>query len=329
MNYLICSVGKHAKLIQSIRKTIQEIDITAKVIVTANQELLPALYCADKYYITPDIKDETYIDELIKICKKENIHAITTMLDLETLILSEHREKFSSLGINVMVPEARSAKVCYDKYLMYEYLQKNKVETIKSYKNLQQFDDDYISNNINFPVFVKPNSGRGSVGAKKINTYSELKFIYEHEDDLLIQEFIDGVEIDIDVYVDTINNEPVSIFSKKKLKAGIGGTTQSISFKDQKLFDFVDNIVSKFKFYGPINIEVFFKNNQYILSEINPRFSAAYLHAFESGVNFIKLMDNNLNEVINESVIGEYVEDSIMMLYNEPFVINKSEIYHE
>jgi len=327
MNYLICSVGKHAKLIKNIKKSIQAIDKTSKVIVTANQEMLPSLYCADNYYVMPDIKDTTYIDELMKVCKKENIHTITTMLDLETIILAKHRETFSSLGINVMIPEKNSAKICYDKYLMYKHLKDNEVQTIKSYKNIQDFQKDYKESNIDFPVFVKPKAGRGSVGARKVETYSDLKEIYENEEKLLIQEYIDGIEIDIDVYIDTISNEPVSIFSKKKLEAKIGGTTQSISFKDPKLFEFVKILVSKFEFYGPINIEVFLKHGQYILSEINPRFSAAYLHAFECGVDFVELMDKNLNDIRNKSIIGDYEEDSIMMLYNEPFVINKNEIY--
>lgn len=328
MNYLICSIGKHAKLIKYMRDSIGE---NSKIVVTSNQEMLPALYFADKKYIMPDVQDENYIGELIKICKKENINAITTMLDIETVILAENKEKFEKIGVEVLTPGKETAKICYDKYLMFQYLHMEEIKTIRSYVNLIDFKKDYTNRKIKFPVFVKPRTGRGSVGAERIDNVDELESILNVEDNMMVQEYIDAPEVYVDVYVDIISGKPISIFAKKKIGTNIelGGTSKSISIIDKKLFRYVDNLISKFEFSGPINIDLFYKNGEYILTEINPRFSASYLHAYGCGVDFFKLMENNLMGIENPKSWENYRENMIMMKFDDVLIIDKSELANQ
>lgn len=89
---------------------------------------------------------------------------------------------------------------------------------------------------------MKPRTGSGSVGAKKINDINELKLYCAEDDNLIIQEYMDGQDLDADVYVDTISHKPVSIFTKKKIETKIGGANKTISFKDKKLFDFIKKL---------------------------------------------------------------------------------------
>lgn len=126
---------------------------------------------------------------------------------------------------------------------------------------------------------------------------------------------MDGDDIDADVYIDTISHKPVSIFTKRKLETKIGGAIKTISFKDSKLFKLIEEVVTKFQFNGPIDIDFFYKDGEYYLSEINPRFGGAYLHAYGCGVDFIKLIVNNLNGIENEPEFGNYDEDVLMMMY--------------
>ncbi len=81
-----------------------------------------------------------------------------------------------------------------------------------------------------------------------------------------------------------------------------------------------------FKFNGPIDADFFYKNGQYYLSEINPRFGGAYLHAYGAGVDFIKLIDNNLKGIENESIIGQYEEGVVMMMCDSVVIKNNDEI---
>ena len=86
---------------------------------------------------------------------------------------------------------------------------------------------------------------------------------------------------------------------------------------------FVLDALSHFKFNGPIDADFFYKNGEYYLSEINPRFGGAYLHAYGAGIDFIKLIENNLRGKENESIVGNYEEGVVMMMYDS-VVIKKS-----
>ncbi len=100
-----------------------------------------------------------------------------------------------------------------------------------------------------------------------------------------------------------------------------GETDKSVSIKDPKLFDLITRFVSTAGFKGVLDIDVFQVNGEYIISEVNPRFGGGYLHAFENGVNFPKMILNNLNGIVNENKIGQYDEGIHMMKYNEVKII--------
>ena len=144
-----------------------------------------------------------------------------------------------------------------------------------------------------------------------------LKVVFNKLDGLIIQQFLNGQEIGIDSYIDMISGEVVSIFSKVKIKMRAGETDKSVSFKDDKLNELIIDFVSKFGFRGQIDIDVFDINGEYYISEVNPRFGGGYPHAYECGVNNMRLIINNLEGKINEKNIGNYNDNMFMMKYNE------------
>ena len=314
MNILFCSAGRRCELLKDFKKTLGE---NVKIVVTELSKFAPALNFADKAYIVPKINDENYMNVILDICKKEEINAITTLIDPEIEILAANRDKFESIGVEVLAPYKETAELCFDKYKMFKYLKENDINTVNTYGCLDDFEKDYENNKIIFPVFVKPRNGSGSVGARKINDISTLKDAIKEDESLIIQEYMgDAVDLDADVYVDTISHNPVAIFSKKKISTTIGGANKTISFKDEKLFEFIKKAISKFKFNGPIDMDFFYKDGKYYLSEINPRFGGAYLHAYGAGVDFVELINNNINGKENEQAFGNYEEDIVMMMYD-------------
>ena len=65
------------------------------------------------------------------------------------------------------------------------------------------------------------------------------------------------------------------------------------------------------------DIDIFDIDGRYYISEVNPRFGGGYPHAYECGVDHMKLIVNNLKCNINEKHIGAYEEGVYMMKYNE------------
>ncbi len=281
-----------------------------------NSPFAPALYFTDKHYLVPKINDPEYIDCLLDICRKEKISAVTTLIDPETIVLAENRARFESMGVEVLAPYPETAALCFDKYAMYQHLKANGIPTVRTWECLDTFGRAYREGTVNFPVFVKPRTGSGSVGARKIDCYKMLSVAMEADSSLIVQEFMDCMDLDADVYIDTITKKAVSAFSKKKIETCIGGASKTVSFKDPKLFDAIQKVVSVLNLNGPVDMDFFCRDGQYYLSEINPRFGGAYLHAYGAGVDFFKLIENNLKGFANEPCFGSYEEGIVMMMYD-------------
>ena len=326
MNYLMCSVGRRCEFLKFFRSSIAK---GSRIIATDNSPYAPALYFADKQYIVPLIDTPQYIDTILKICDAEKINAITTFIDPEIMLIAENRKSFEKLGIEVLAPYSDTAKLCFNKYEMFKYLKSCDVRTVMTWGSFEEIKTALDNGNARFPLFVKPRTGSGSVGARKISDFESLHTAFAQDSSLIAQELMTGegcFDLDADVYVDTISHRPVSIFSKRKINTTIGGANKTISFKDQKLFEFVEQVISHFKFNGPIDVDLFYKDGEYYLSEINPRFGGAYLHAYGAGVDFIKLIENNLHGIENENIIGNYEEDVVMMMYDSVVIKNKQDL---
>ena len=277
----------------------------------------------------PRIDDPIYIDSILDICKKEQINAVTTFIDPEIMLLAENRERFAEIGVEVLAPYTETAKLCFDKYEMFKYLREHGIRTAMTWGTFEEVKAALDAGEVELPIFVKPRTGSGSVGARKVLDVETLHAAFEQDPSLIAQELMTGegcFDLDADVYVDTISHKPVAIFSKRKISTTIGGANKTISFKDQKLFDFAQEALSKFKFNGPIDADFFYKNGEYYLSEVNPRFGGAYLHAYGAGVDFIKLIDRNLRGLENEVQIGDYEEGVVMMMYDSVVIKKNGEL---
>lgn len=323
MNILMCSVGRRGELLKNFRSSMVS---GSKIIATDLSPYAPALYMADKQYLVPRIDDPVYVETVLDICKKEKINAVTTFIDPEIEILAKNRDKFEAQGVEVLAPYEETAKLCFDKYLMFQHLMKNNIPTVMTWGTLEQFEKAFDAREVEFPVFVKPRTGSGSVGARKVYSYEILSEAMAEDPSLIIQEYMDCIDLDADVYIDTITHEAVAAFSKKKIETRIGGASKTVSFKDEKLFDFISKIVKTLKFNGPVDMDFFYRDGQYYLSEVNPRFGGAYLHAYGAGVDFIKLIENNLNGIANKPNFGDYEEGVVMMMYDSVVIKKQADL---
>lgn len=323
MNILMCSVGRRGELLKNFRNSMSR---GSKIIATDLSPYAPALYFADKQYLVPRIDAPDYIDTILDICKKEQINAVTTFIDPEIEILAKNREKFAELGVEVLAPYEETAAICFNKYLMFKHLHAVGIPTVMTWGTIEEFDEARKEGKVDFPVFVKPRTGSGSVGARRVYSYEILAESMKEDPSLIIQELMDCEDLDADVYIDTITHEAVAAFSKRKIETRIGGASKTTSFKDEKLFAFISEIVKTLKFNGPVDMDFFYHDGQYYLSEVNPRFGGAYLHAYGAGVDFIKLIENNLQGKANIPNFGDYEEGVVMMMYDSVVIKKKDEI---
>ena len=317
MNILILSAGTRNKIVQYFKKTVGE---DGKVIATDMSKLAPAVYEADKFYQVPRMTDPGYIDIIFDICKKEEVNAVLTLIDPELSLLAKYKENFARLGVTVISSSYELCERALDKMQMFLWLTRHGYKCAKSYVDKDKFYEDINAGKINYPVFVKPVRGSASIAISKVYDKETIELLFKKNDNLMIQEFLNGQEIGADVYIDLISGETVSIFTKKKLLMRAGETDKAVSFKDEKLFDLIEKFVKDSGWRGQIDIDIFEINGEYYISEVNPRFGGGYPHAYECGCNHMALILNNLKGFANKKNIGAYEDGIYMMKYNEIMV---------
>lgn len=317
MNILILSAGTRNKVVEYFVKTLAG---KGKVVATDMSSLAPAIYEADRYYIVPRMSEPGYIDMILDICKKEEINGILSLIDPELSLLSENQKKFKSIGVEVIGSSYELCEMSLDKYQMFLWLREKGYNCAKSYMDKEEFYKDIDNKMVTYPVFVKPARGSASIAISKVYDKETIELLFAHDEGLMIQEYLNGQEIGADVYIDMISGEVVSIFTKKKLKMRAGETDKAVSFKDDKLFNLIKKFVSEAGYRGQIDIDFFEINGEYYISEVNPRFGGGYPHAYECGINHIKMILNNIEGNVNDNRIGMYDEGIYMMKYNELMV---------
>lgn len=324
MNVLVLSCGTRNKIIQYFKR---ELNGAGKVIATDMSPNAPALYEADVHYIVPRMTAPGYLDVIYDICRKEQVTGVLSLIDPELSLLALHEEEFHALGVTVIGSFYDLCERTLDKWQMFCWLKEHGYACAESYIDREAFYGDVRAGKINYPVFVKPIRGSASIAISKVQDQETVDLLFEHADDLMIQEYLKGQEIGADCYIDMISGELISVFTKKKLVMRAGETDKSISFKDPELFALIERFVKEAGFRGQIDIDIFECDGKYYISEVNPRFGGGYPHAYEAGANHMKYIVNNLQGKVNEPQIGEYESGVIMMKYSEIMIRRENENY--
>lgn len=322
MNILILSAGTRNKVVQYFKR---EIGDSGKVIATDCSNLAPAVYDADRFYLVPRINVPGYMDQILDICKKEEIDGVFSLIDPELSMLAKEKEQFLEIGTTPVISDYDLVETCFNKYRMYELFQRMNIPTAKCYLSMNAFQKAKTAGEIDYPVFVKPVCGSASMHINKVSSDEELEGLFHMYDDLMIQEFMDGTEYGADVYIDMISGKVTALFVKEKIKMRAGETDKSVSIKDEGLFKQIVEFVEAAGFRGMIDIDIFKIGDTYYFSEVNPRFGGGYPHAYESGVNMPRQVINNLSGIENSVAIGQYKENIVMMKYNEVMIRDMSE----
>ncbi|MBS4534376.1 ATP-grasp domain-containing protein [Clostridium sp. D2Q-14] len=310
MNILITNIGRRGYLVEFIKNTI---NFNGKVYASDCDKTASGLYGnVDKSFILPKPVDDeqSYVENLLKLCLEYDINLIIPVIDPEIYILSKYKNVFSEKGIIVLVSDKRVLEICYDKTKMNTFLTENGFNIIKTYDNLQDFKNDLFDNKIEFPVFIKPIYGSGSVDSRIIDNDEELVTFYKPG--MIIQEYLNGEEYGIDTFVDN-DGIPVRVVVKKKLSMRSGETDKAITVKHEDIKNVIKKLAEKLKPFGPFDTDVIETNNGIYVIDINPRFGGGYPATHMAEVSFIELLLKSARNESIEPAFDNYVIGQLTM----------------
>ena len=242
MNILVLSVGTRNKIVQYFKNALEG---KGSVIAADCSEIAPAIYAADKYYIVPRMDDPQYLDVIYDICRENDVSGVLSLIDPELSLLAAHIEEFNKIGVTVIGSDYDLCEMSLNKMQMYQWLTEHGYKCARSWMDKEEFYKAVEEGQATYPVFVKPYRGSASINISKVFDKETVEVLFAHEEDLMIQEYLNGQEIGADVYIDMMSGEVVSIFTKKKLKMRAGETDKAVSFKDPALFELIERFVKE------------------------------------------------------------------------------------
>lgn len=318
MNILLTSAGRRVKLVHFLQETLAG---SGRVVAVDCDPHAPALYAADVQQIVSSINDPDYMDQLLEICRHFEIDAVLSLIDPELSLLAQFRERFADAGIQLVVSDPEVVDICLDKLATYTFLTGHDLPAIPTFATLEDTVEALEKQTIAYPLLLKPRWGSASQGMKIVRRISALEEAMRTQPDLVAQPFLEMEEYGVDAYVDLLSRQPISIFTKKKLRMRAGETDRSIAVKDPQLTRLIEQLLAVLKPIGPVDIDCFKVGEHYLISEINPRFGGGYPHAYLCEQNFFRFLLNNLQGQANHPQIGRYPVGSTMLKFDEVRIV--------
>ncbi|MFC1804506.1 ATP-grasp domain-containing protein [Candidatus Omnitrophota bacterium] len=244
------------------------------------REFVAYAYFSDKFYRVPRGDDKRYIARLIWIVKKEKVDVLIPIVDEELMPVSKSKKRFKGLGAAVVISGPKAIELCADKYKTYRFLNKHGFFTAPTYLPAQR----HRLRRSDFPMMLKPRSGKGSVGLYKVFDSGGLTSLLRREKNVVIQKFISGPEYTVDTFSDKRGNLRVAVPRLRiETKAGVSYKGETVS--DRCLIKAAARIVKLFGIIGPANIQCIKTKGRFCFIEVNPRFSGGLALTVKAGVN--------------------------------------------
>lgn len=306
MKILVTSIGRRVQLIKHLK-------LDNYIVGVDSSELNVSRYFVDSFYNVPDFNNAMYIETLIKIIMDEQIDMLIPLHESEFFLLNKNRTKLLEAGARLLLSYQDVIEVFGNKLKTYEFFLSNDILTPKTYSTTEIVK----INEITYPIIIKPINGMGSKGVHKIYDQEELNYFLKRHNDVLIQEYIDGVEYTIDVLCD-FEGDIISIVPRERIEVRDGEVSKSRTVKDNRIIQAVKDIIYKTnsnvdKFIGPITIQCIINNiGEIKFIEINPRFGGGVPLSFEAGINYSSILNMILNNEPIPNHMKEYKE--LMMI---------------
>lgn len=256
----------------------------------------------------PMLTDTSFYDSLNDIIDEYKIDLIFPTHDTVSLELVKNQDKINA---KVVAGDLNTVNVC-----------RSKKATYNLFKDCDFVPKQYSidTDSYEFPLFIKPDVGQGSVGAKKVISQEELATI--DCENYVVTEFLSGEEYTVDCLTDRHGKLAFcSPRSRNRMLAGV-----CVSGKNENITDEIKHIAetinSRLNFLGLWYFQIKKDcNNKFKLLEISSRCAGTMCLTRARGVNLpllsayvamgydISVMPNNYTVEMDRTLISRYTID--------------------
>lgn len=328
INVLVTASG--SAIAQGIIKSIKSSELDCDIITTDNQAYAAGLYRGKAAYIVPLAKSSDFLERIIHICKKENIHCIMIGTDYELPIFAKNKDLIEQeTNAKVIVSSPEVIAIADDKWLTHKFMEENGLPNIPSAQ------PDTVKNLIvkeGFPLIIKPRIGDSSKDTFVVRSIEELdekldyfsknksknKFLAE-EVGPIIQKYIENEDEEFTSTTVVFNGKSYGAISMNREMRFGGHTTKAIIKEYPGINDSIIKVAEKLQPYGPCNFQSRLIDGVPYIFEINCRFSGTIGMCGQVGFNTVEAC-------IKKAVLGEeiktltYKKGVLLRYFNEVFI---------
>lgn len=279
-NVLILSAGRRVELIKSFQNAALKLNIKSNIVACDCSHTAPALYFADRSYKLPRIDEPNYISSIIDACNKENISLIVPTIDTDLLLLAYNKDTIEiKTNAKVLISDIRVVETCRDKIRTQIFLENNNFGTPKMYTY-----EDIADGDVRYPLFIKPKSGSSSFNTFKIDNTDQLNVYRSIVDSPIVQEFLEGEEFTVDVFLDFEGNV-ITIVPRLRIATRSGEISKGKIIKDREIIIDVIRLMKILRPIGHITVQLIKTQTGLKYIEVNPRFGGGAPMSIKSGAD--------------------------------------------
>ena len=298
LNILFLGGAKRVSLAEKFIDEGKKMGIDVKIFSYELDENVPISFVGE-IIIGLRWKDPNLYMHLIEVIGAKKIDIVLPFLDYATIVSARLKNLIQQKDVFIPVSDENLCEVFFDKQLVNEWCMQNGINV--------------PSNNGKYPLIAKPIHGSASKGILVLATPLDLN-ILANKEDYLIQQFVNGNEYSVDIYISTEDKEIISIVPRKRLETQGGESIRSVTIKEERLINFSREIIKKTNLIGPLTLQLIenAETQELYFMEINPRFGGGVLNSIFSGANSPMYLLNDFYKIKN-TYNGDWTDKFLMI----------------
>src|SRR5262245_44305534 len=95
---LLTCAGRKVSLVNQFRQAFEDLDLDGRIIGVDSSSHSAVLNVCDKSYIIPRCDHPAYVPTLLDVCRRHRVQLLLPLIDVDLLVLAEHRDRFREGG---------------------------------------------------------------------------------------------------------------------------------------------------------------------------------------------------------------------------------------
>ncbi len=286
-------------------RAFKKLGCTVSVLCNSKMDLAYVSRLPDEKIVgVCDRERETETAEQVRtLLKTGKYDAVVPCVDFSAAILSKNKEEFQQYA-KIASADWDVYQIAADKEKTMAVCMENGIPAPITLQNVRSLGDVEDSG-IRFPIVIKPKTGYGAIGFKKLNDPSELKRVFEGREETVeqyvFQEYIPQTRLQYEcaMFVDGEGQVKTGVvFSKNRWFPVEGGSsTLNIVVERPDIVESCSRLLRTIGWRGAADVDLIDdpRDGKAKIMEINPRVSGSVKIVFEAGADQARQMLELLN----------------------------------